>query len=497
MARAIADISAVTSPATQPTTPTRLRLPADVGGCLKRAIGLMQSSRFDEALDWLAAAAVADIQMHQLAFLGTAQGSGFFADQYARCLGGMTLDVNSKAEIAGTAGSAEGSRGDVRARRVLYIVPSIAPGQAASNRLVRLVETHDRARVEPWVLIAEEFCARRPAVEAVRWPEAPSRVHGAELVSRIEGSAAGLLIAPTIGSYAQGAREIIRMARAVRADAAVFIASPACPMQAAAAFARVAPVQINQNIGTPLLCPGIDAVIYHNESAARADAESLAARNIELRIAPSVGTDLAAASRATATARAVLGVPAGATMLVSAANKLPQRMLAGGFGEDLALFMEAHPGAWWVGVGRGDFTEALGPLRARGVDGRVRLLGALDDIRPVLKAADVFLNEYPEGGCNTVLEAMACGVATAALRAGPAHAAHVGAELVGPAYEAATREAYWARVAAWCADASARREAADAMRARATTLFDASKLTRAYEAIYEELIEGRSSIARG
>jgi len=196
---------------------------------------------------------------------------------------------------------------------------------------------------------------------------------------------------------------------------------------------------------------------------------------------------------------------------VSAANNLPGRMLRTTFAADLARFLAREPDVWWVGIGAGDFAPVQSAMRravlALGAEGetaatpedvlrRVRLLGPMSDIRPAIKACDVLLNEYPEGGGNVVIEAMGCGVPVVAMAAGRRHAECIGAELVGPEWaieadslgmpEATAR--YWNRVGGWVRAPGERRVAGLAMQQRAIEQLDYAAIAKAYESCFEAAV---------
>lgn len=448
-----------------------VRLPGPVASCLKAAQEAIAARRWSDAIERLAAMAVVDIQQHRQTFLAGAREAGMVGDSYASCFEGAGLERRHFAVSGG-----------VR-RRVVYVMPSIAEGQAASRRLVQMVRRHDRGRLEVRVVVTEEFTCRVPATTFLKWPQNPSVQIGASLISELRSIGVDPLIMPASGSYLDGARATIEQVRALGADVAVFVASPACPISAAMAWARVAPVQVNQNVAVPLVIDGINGVIYHNSACAMEDAPELARRGICVIPVAGNGTDLDAADRAMGGDRATLGVPQEATVLVSAGNRLAARAMAGTFAEDLARFMSEHSNVWWLAVGPGDFGPVL--ERLGGARSRVVLAGPQADIRGWLKAADVYVNEYPEGGANTVLESMACGVPVVAMRAGVRHTESIGAELVGDAVIDAG--AYWARVAEWCADPAARKENASAQGGRVRERFGYEAICRAYERCYESL----------
>jgi glycosyltransferase involved in cell wall biosynthesis len=462
----------------------------------------LQQSRWADAVELTAAAAVQDIQHENITFLASAAGAGVVGELYENAFRGAGLTPAAKqqsSKAANETGSADAARTHFATSplrhsptplRVLYIHPGLSPGQAATDRLLNVVERHNanaNGRVRASVLCTEEFTARVPALRHLEWPHAPSGAHGVAL-SRLRAAGAPPTIVQPFGSYLDAARTAVDAARALNPDVAVFIASGACPVQAAMAYARIAPVQINQNIGSPLIIPGIDAVIYRNPAKRRDDAAELARRSIEAIELPASGTDLDAADAAAPVPRSALGVPQDAVLFVTAGNKVPERLLASTFAHDLAAFLKQHPKAWWMGVGRGDFTRALEHFRSAGVHRRVVLAGPQTDIRPHLKAADAYLNEYPEGGSNTILESMACAVpviACAGGTAGDSHCAGIGAEIA--AEDACTRETYWSLASQWYTDGASRATAAERAHRRAKERFGFDALVRQYEELYERL----------
>jgi glycosyltransferase involved in cell wall biosynthesis len=476
----------------------RLAIPAKVGGLLKAAMTALQQSRWADAVELTAAAAVQDIQHENITFLASAAGAGVIGELYENAFRGAGLTPAAKQQSSKAANEAFDSAGSTptpqdpspKTRRVLYIHPGLSPGQAATDRLLNVVERHNASangRVRASVLCTEEFTARVPVLRHLEWPHTPSGAHSAAL-SRLRAAGAPLTIVQPFGSYLDAARTAVDATRDLNPDIAVFIASGACPIQAAMAYARVAPVQINQNIGSPLIIPGVDAVIYRNPAKRRDDDAELARRRIEAVELPASGTDLDAADAAAAIPRSALGVPPDAVLFVTAGNKVPERLLAGTFARDLAAFLKQHPKAWWMGIGRGDFTRALEPFRSAGVHRRVVLAGPQTDIRPHLKAADAYLNEYPEGGSNTILESMACGVpviACAGGAAGDSHCAGIGAEIVSD--DACTRETYWALASQWYTDSASRASAAERAHRRAKERFGFDALVNQYEELYERL----------
>lgn len=474
-----------------------LRIPTEVASCIGSATLACQHQQWSSAVEWAAAAAVLDIQSHRQTFLAGASESMLLCELYEQAFAGAAI---ARVKTSSPTASTTSKEGDVRAVKLLYVISSIAQGQAASHRLAAMIERHDRSRFDVVIIVTDEF-TRRSVRGVINWPDQPTSLIGGELLARLRASGVPIHFVPTTGDYLDGARFAIDAARALQPDVALFIASPACPIQAAMAWAHVAPVQINQNIAVPMPIKGIDAVLYHNALCANDDEATLCSRGIDVLRVSGNGTDLHLAEQAVAIDRRAIGVPEDAVLLATAGNILPMRMLHGSFAADLARFLRDHPSAWWVGIGDGDFASVLAAMEIAGgsaVRSRVVLVGGQRDIRPHLKAADIYLNEYPEGGANTVLESMACGVPVVALNAGRRHTECIAASLVGEAHainDGGVAD-YWSLAAKWHDDAQTRRAAGKSQRVRTHERFSYDAICREYEACYHEVLSTKSAMCQ-
>ena len=473
-------------------------MPPQVAACFERARLASDAGDHALALEALAAGAVADIQQHQQAALGGAPGLVHVADIAERVLG---------AALASERASWRASRN--AAGPVIVVVPSIVQGQAISQNAVRLAAAllADGRRVH--VLIAEEQTARTPPLAFLRFPDVPSSREGAPVLQRLvemsRESAGALTLAmlATKGSYLDSAREAIAHARSLDARVCLFFGNVSCPVTLALAWARVADLQIAVSMGVPLIVENIDAAVFNNPRKLARDGPVLAAwahaRGRELRCASveTSGGDASAAGVVASVPRRSLDVPDNAIVLVQASNVLAKRLSAGTFALDLARFMatRGRESVWWIGVGPFDASsregarvlaafDAAGP----GALARCRFLGPRDDVRAIVRAGDVFLNEYPEGGGNSVIEAMGCAVPVVAMRAGERHAECIGADLVGPdAIPGSDVAAYWTLAARWCEDAPARHAAGGRQRERAVLHLDSGAIMRSYVSILRSL----------
>jgi sugar transferase (PEP-CTERM/EpsH1 system associated) len=188
-----------------------------------------------------------------------------------------------------------------------------------------------------------------------------------------------------------------------------------------------------------------------------------------------------------AAARAALGIAADAFVVGTAGRLVPVK--------DHATLLEAL--ARMAGEGR-SFLAVIagdGPLRAElatkaaalGIADRVRLLGHQPDIERVFAALDVFvLSSVSEGLSNTILEAMASGVAVVATRVGGADELVVDGE-TGVLVPSQAPDAMARAISALGDDEGLRQRMAAAGRRRATEEFGIARMVENYAAFYRRV----------
>jgi len=86
-------------------------------------------------------------------------------------------------------------------------------------------------------------------------------------------------------------------------------------------------------------------------------------------------------------------------------------------------------------------------LHSEGVLPRVRFLGHVRDVAPLLDIIDVYLASFPDSGGRSVLEAMGAGKPVVVLRFAPDSHYNSGAEFVGLRELTAPREADYIEIA--------------------------------------------------
>ncbi|HMM75129.1 MAG TPA: glycosyltransferase [Gammaproteobacteria bacterium] len=191
-------------------------------------------------------------------------------------------------------------------------------------------------------------------------------------------------------------------------------------------------------------------------------------------------------------ARAALRLPADVLVFAMIANLIPYK----GHGDLLHALAQASarlPSGWtMLLVGRDDgiglsLREEARRLR---LDGHLRWLGALDDVGPVLAAADIgVLCSHEEGFSNAVLEGMAAGLPMIVTDVGGNAEAVIDGVCgrVIPAHVPAALAAALTELAASPADRARMGEAA---RARAAQSFTVEACVAQYELLYRNLVAG-------
>jgi glycosyltransferase involved in cell wall biosynthesis len=152
------------------------------------------------------------------------------------------------------------------------------------------------------------------------------------------------------------------------------------------------------------------------------------------------------------------------------------------------------PTELWL-VGDGELREAVQhQVRALGIESRVRFLGVRSDIPDLLRAADVFV--FPsrwEGNPLSVMEAMAAGLPVIATAVGgvPELVEEGASGILVPNEDLHGLVAAMQRMAQ---NPDLREQMGHAARCRAVERFDIRQTVRAYEALYEEILQKRRRV---
>jgi len=163
------------------------------------------------------------------------------------------------------------------------------------------------------------------------------------------------------------------------------------------------------------------------------------------------------------------------------------KMGGSGYLQALGQILQRFSKHFHLFAGSGDVKAIRAYLHAEGVLPRVRFLGPMSDVAPVMGVVDVYLAPFPHPGDERLLDAMGAGKAAVALRYPAGTPYNSSAELLGVPELLASREAEYAEIAMrLIRDREARESAAAAVLRRFQKEFHPSSLGPRYLRLVEE-----------
>jgi predicted O-linked N-acetylglucosamine transferase (SPINDLY family) len=108
-----------------------------------------------------------------------------------------------------------------------------------------------------------------------------------------------------------------------------------------------------------------------------------------------------------------------------------QQVSGSGYVRVVIEILHRFPNHFHLFAGAGNIRAMRSVLHAEGVLPRVRFLGQISDVAPMLGSIDIYLAPFPESAVHSVIEAMGAGKPIVVLRQPPDSDQNFGAELVG------------------------------------------------------------------
>ena len=389
---------------------------------------------------------------------------------------------------------ASARRGDGRLR-IGYVVPNLVDDfNAPSQRIQNFAKYHDMNRFDMRVYSSEAFCVRTKNLYFRRQATPPTVQRAPKILRTFEQRGVSFYAAPRDVDLVEAATALGKKILADDLDVVAYESSLACPIECVVADWRPAPVQVNINIGVPMYVDGIDCTTYFMRGNYEREAAYFAARgkrSLFLHGGIDLELDLGEPP-----AKRDVGVPGDTVILVTVGNRLEERMSAD-FVRCICDVLKANPRTVHMIIGMGKFVEQKRLFQEAGVLGRVTFTGARNDVRHVVRVADVYVNEFPEGGAQSVMEAMAGGVPAVAMRYSDQHLHCCGAEYVGDEMTLGSRDfdGYIDLVNRLIRDGDFRRDRAEAARRRVEELYSFRGCVERFESLYVELHQEAAAAA--
>lgn len=175
--------------------------------------------------------------------------------------------------------------------------------------------------------------------------------------------------------------------------------------------------------------PGLTYALYDNAFVMNEEKKIWDTRWGEQVFEPR-GTDEKVLLGVVSESREKMGIPPGAAVIGVVGNHLDERM-GPEYCRCIAEVMSLRSDIFFLVVGSVDKENKKVFFKDKSVDSRVIFAGPGRQVGKYYQIMDVYAAEFPEGGSQALVEAMACGIPVVAMKCGTAHHTSISAQIVG------------------------------------------------------------------
>ena len=351
---------------------------------------------------------------------------------------------------------------------VAVLVPNLVDHVVAYTKTVlHLARYMDREKFRLSVYVSENSSRRETSMFPFGCIDGTTPQTGACTLKELESLRIPVVLVPRSMRFTAAAAHLAETMNRNEVQILLLASGLACPIDWLAARWAGVPVRFGIHLGTSFFMRGLDATFIDNAENIRRE-EAYWGRDMGERIVWRAGTDTDELQRQPALSRERFGIPREAVVFGTLSNHLDRR-LSIPYLETVGELLKTHAGAWFVAFGSGEIGDQKAFFESRGVASRVIFAGRQTQSGSALKLLDIYLNEFPVGGSQSVVEAMACGIPVVALRWSDAHAESAGASAVGESCAVENRDvrAYAALAGRWATDRAGRRTVGKELQSRA------------------------------
>jgi hypothetical protein len=311
--------------------------------------------------------------------------------------------------------------------RVAHVIECMVPGEAPARYMKMLVPGLNLQGIRSTIFTTES---------AASWFFNPAGVQRSQNVD-ID---ADVRIASVEGDFFERADRIVRDIRGSGINVAFFHGSLADLINARVAALRPAPIQVNVNHDNEMDADMFDGRIHLYQNALMRtrfphSAEWIPpASDIEQRL-----------QMAEPVTRQSMDLESATTVSSTVGNL--QSIAGGGYLRVLSEIMKRFPNHFHLFAGEGNVRPIRARLHSEGVLPRVRFLGPLSDVVPLLNMIDIYLAPFPHSGGQSILEAMGAAKPVVVHRFPSDSTYNSGAEFVGVRELIAPGEADYTEIA--------------------------------------------------
>ncbi|MFH0879039.1 MAG: hypothetical protein V2A34_04955 [Lentisphaerota bacterium] len=344
---------------------------------------------------------------------------------------------------------------------------------AYSKRVLTLARYADATKYRLFVYSSENHACRKGPLFPFGCVDSGSAGRGVETMAELARRGIPVRLGPNNLRTRASADWLARRMEADALDILIVQSGLSAPIDWLTARICRAPVKASLHIGSSLFLPGMDVSYYANAVNIERETPWWPDKFGE-RKAMRPCVDIGELESASALSRENLAIPAHSVLLGVLGNHLDRR-LSVPYMTALAELLRLHPEAWFVAMGSGYLPDKLAFFHSQGVASRIRFTGSQCAAGSALKMLDIYANEFPVGGSQSVCEAMTCGIPVLAMHWSDLHPECAGARLVGdPLAITARDESSYVRLASsWIENATERKAAGRLLRERALWHFSA------------------------
>jgi hypothetical protein len=390
-----------------------------------------------------------------------------------------------------------GVRATVRPRsgkrtRIGLVVPCLVDNTVAfSNRVMFFARYMDTSQYELFVYVTESPTPSAPLLP-ICCATPPTLQRAPAYLNELRERGVPVRLASLEKTQRGRAQELAAEVTRDGIDVLILQSGPTMVVDWLATRMAAATAKLQIHIGMPAFQSGIDATLYDNAVNLEREAPFSPADAGE-QLLVRRGTDIAAIDSAVPLSRHQFGIPQDAVVLGTLSNHINRR-LTEPFLTFIVRLLRKHPNAIYLAIGTHKAAPQLAAaFAAAGIEGRAIVVPPQQSPGCILKMLDIYLNEFPAGGSQAVVEAIACGIPVVALRAGNTHHESIGADIVGDTFaiEGYDVHAYQQRASDWIAAPETRRSAGRAMRDRALAEFSVANFVDRVCRLGSEIVEDK------
>ncbi len=375
--------------------------------------------------------------------------------------------------------AAEAPQGPPKSKpRLAVVTINMLDGVSAySKTALQFARYAGSSKFDVYEYFTEETATERRQHSLLQSEQPPSSVTGPKSIAEMKALGASVKFIPLEMDMHEGALWLAAEMERDSIDAVVFQGGVASPMMWVASRLTHVPVKITLCVGVNMYQQGQSATVYMSNSLNLERERAFWSPGWGRQLFLPGGVDLQEAAAAAPLKRSDYMIPDGAVAFGMLSNYVDSRV-----GDEylscVCRVLRACPDSVFVCMGAGDPAKQIARMEREGLLDRCRWLSwQHKDAFASLKLLDLYLNEFPVGGAQVVMESLACGVPALALAYSRRHAECVGADILGPEHAVMTRDfdAYVERAVELVRDPAKRAAAAKSLSERVRKLYSAER----------------------